>query len=300
MQCLDEKIVLFFQSIRCDVLTIFFKTFIPLEFWIAVALILVVYYFFRTGILRAPIISFILTRNLSICFYDLAKDFFHRPRPFLTIKGAVPIITPHSFSFPSGHATLAMASAVVLAHHFPKARKLVYGLAVLVGLSRIYLGVHYLSDVLGGYVLGAFLGWGAIHLERCIISLAEGVPWRKKFLIVFVALGLVISPVVSQAKGGDAQAQIILLNDSASALDDSNPNLSKALSQLADDKEKEWEAQNANKDQLPIPITDKYKSDIKDQIILLKAAAQAIEPTYPLIAKSLDKMAKDLNKIIEK
>jgi len=159
-----------FFSRVCVPLTKFFSVFIPLEFWNVAAVVLVFYFFFRTKTLRVPIISFVLARVMSDFFYGAAKGLFHRPRPFLTVKGLVPLITPHGFSFPSGHATLAMAVAVVLAHHFPKARSAVYVLAVLIGISRIYFGVHYLSDVLAGFLLGAVLGRLSIFLERAIIS----------------------------------------------------------------------------------------------------------------------------------
>lgn len=60
------------------------------------------------------------------------------------------------FSFPSGHATMSFAAAVVLSRTEPKWRRAFYLLAVLISFSRIYLGKHYPLDVLGG----ALLGWG--------------------------------------------------------------------------------------------------------------------------------------------
>ena len=107
---------------------------------------------------------------------------------------------------------------------------------------------------------------------------------RGKFILTAVVFVLVFDPGVSQAKGGNEQAQIILLNDAAAALEDSNPGLSKSLTKFADKKEKEWEHKSADKNTLPL----------QEQIKLLKAAALAIQPTYPLIAKSLLKMAKDI------
>jgi hypothetical protein len=122
----------------------------------------------------------------------------------------------------------------------------------------------------------------------------------SRTMIMLVVIGVIaLDPGVSQAKVADEQDQIILLNDSAAALEDTDPVLSKSLTTFADEKEKEWEAKNANKAQLPTPITDKYKAQVQDKIRILKAAALAIQPTYPLIAKSLNSMAKDLNKTIE-
>jgi undecaprenyl-diphosphatase len=180
MQRIDESIVLFFQSIRCGPLTKLFTFFIPLEFWNVVAFVLVIFFLFRTGILRVPVISFVLAKSSSNFCCEAIKNFVHRPRPFLMIKGSVPLITSHGFSFPSGHSTLAMAMAVVLAHHFPKARSLVYTLAVLIGFSRVYFGVHYLSDVLAGFLLGGILGWLSILLERAVLSVTKGVDLSKK------------------------------------------------------------------------------------------------------------------------
>lgn len=123
---------------------------------------------------------------------------------------------------------------------------------------------------------------------------------RMNYLTAFLVISIILwDPVVSQAKGGDEQDQIILLNDSAAALEDSDPALSKILTQLADEKEKDWEYKNANKDVLPTPITDKYIKRSQDQIKLLKEAAAAIKPTYPLIAQGLIKMARDINRTIE-
>ena len=68
------------------------------------------------------VVSFVIAWSISEYCYEVIKHFVRRPRPFLTIKGSVPLITPHGFSFPSGHATLSMAMAVVLAYYFPKSR----------------------------------------------------------------------------------------------------------------------------------------------------------------------------------
>ena len=120
-----------------------------------------------------------------------------------------------------------------------------------------------------------------------------------KLCRIAIVVALAFGPYAAQAKGGDEQDQIILLNDSASALEDSNPGLSKMLAKYAQEQEKDWEEKNTNKNELPVPVTDKYKELLQDRIKLLKTAALAIQPTYPLIAKSLSQMVKDLNKTIE-
>lgn len=117
-------------------------------------------------------------------------------------------------------------------------------------------------------------------------------------LLSFIG-AFIFYPETSQAKANDDQNEIILLNDSAAALEDSNPDISKSLTKFANEKEKEWEAENANKDYVPAPVTDKNIEQFQDQIKLLKAAALIIQPTYPLIAQSLFKMAKEINRTIE-
>ena len=77
---------------------------------------------------------------------------------------------PDTPSFPSGHTTTAFAAAAAVGVFYPRLRLPLYGLAALVGLSRIYLGVHFGLDVLAGAVLGVAIGlgvaWGTRRLWR--------------------------------------------------------------------------------------------------------------------------------------
>ncbi|MBF0387224.1 MAG: phosphatase PAP2 family protein [Candidatus Omnitrophica bacterium] len=179
MQNLDEMIVLFFQSLRCEPLTLFFSVFIPYELWSVIAVALVLFSYYKTKVLRFPVISFFLAGVMSRFSYEIIKGFIQRPRPFRTIEGAIPLLSVDGFSCPSGHATMAVTAAVVLGHHFPNFRKPVYGVALMIVLSRVYFGVHYLSDVLAGMVLGAILGWLCIIAERAILLVIAGVDLRK-------------------------------------------------------------------------------------------------------------------------
>lgn len=102
-------------------------------------------------------LPFIFTGGTSWTIVELfLKPLIARARPN-EIMGAIIVGSgSDGFSFPSGHATIAFAMAVVLSHKEPKWKWVFYTLAVLISLSRIYLGVHYPLDV----VFGAFLGWG--------------------------------------------------------------------------------------------------------------------------------------------
>lgn len=57
-------------------------------------------------------------------------------------------------SFPSGHASAAAAMAVLMGMYFPRARRVFYAMAAIVGFERIVTDKHYLSDVLAGYAVG--------------------------------------------------------------------------------------------------------------------------------------------------
>jgi undecaprenyl-diphosphatase len=70
-------------------------------------------------------------------------------------SGGGPLIAiPHSDSFPSGHAATSFACATVLAALVPRAAPAFYVLALAIGYSRVYVGVHWPLDVVGGAVLG--------------------------------------------------------------------------------------------------------------------------------------------------
>lgn len=67
-------------------------------------------------------------------------------------------------SFPSGHTVCAFTQAVIYSHHYPKIRVPLYLYATVVGFSRIYLGKHYPTDVIGGAALGLLIGYLTVKL----------------------------------------------------------------------------------------------------------------------------------------
>lgn len=62
-------------------------------------------------------------------------------------------------SFPSAHAANSMALAVLAVLFWPKTRRIMWALPVMVGWSRVYLGKHYPLDVVAGWIFGALVGW---------------------------------------------------------------------------------------------------------------------------------------------
>lgn len=90
----------------------------------------------------------------------LVKPWVHRVRPCNALPDdRTPYGTSVSLSFPSSHATNIAAIMMVLGLSFTRWSWAFALWALLVGLSRIYLGLHYPTDVLGGFLLGAGLGW---------------------------------------------------------------------------------------------------------------------------------------------
>ena len=86
------------------------------------------------------------------------KQAFGRARPSTVFAEPRPLVhAPHDGSFPSGHAATSFACATVLALALPRYSLLFFLLAAAIAWSRVYVGVHYPLDVLGGAVLGALV-----------------------------------------------------------------------------------------------------------------------------------------------
>jgi membrane-associated phospholipid phosphatase len=91
---------------------------------------------------------------------QVMKSFFAKPRPELWTR----LISEHSFSFPSGHAVGSMVVygfiAYIFARELPIYKKYIYAVASIlifaIGFSRLYLGVHYPTDIIAGYGVGLF------------------------------------------------------------------------------------------------------------------------------------------------
>jgi undecaprenyl-diphosphatase len=110
--------------------------------------------------IRLAAILLILTVIISDQFNShIVKFWFARPRPCLTYADVLLRVNCGSgFSFPSSHAVNNFAGAIVLSFFIPRTTPWVYLFASLVAFSRIYVGVHYPLDVLGGAVIGTAVG----------------------------------------------------------------------------------------------------------------------------------------------
>lgn len=161
---LDGALLLFIQSLRQDWLDPLVTGFTALGnaglVWIVLSLLLLCRRDTRKGgalALAAMALGLVFT-NLTL------KPLVSRPRPWLDVAGLVPLIGEHDpHSFPSGHTAAAFAAGMVWTRTLPRRwqRVLAAAAAVCMGLSRLYVGVHYPSDVLAGALTGSLCAWMA-------------------------------------------------------------------------------------------------------------------------------------------
>ncbi len=174
MHSIDEAILMFFVEHRAE--------------WISVLMLIVTYaggMVVATTVIMLAIIFFAIHNHqkqiapllVSVCGTTVTvfsiKNFLGKARPL-----AEAFYLEQSFSFPSGHAALAVALYGFFIyliwqhekHHLQN--KVIWGLGIfilLIGLSRLYLGVHFLSDILAGYAVGFIWLSIAICLRRAKI-----------------------------------------------------------------------------------------------------------------------------------
>jgi undecaprenyl-diphosphatase len=105
---------------------------------------------------RSIVVHCALTIAISLCLYFPIKFSLRRPRPYDSGMEVTPLVPPlDKYSFPSGHTMNNLSVALTLALHLPNLIVPAILFPVTMGLLRILFGVHYLSDIAGGTVLGA-------------------------------------------------------------------------------------------------------------------------------------------------
>ncbi len=135
---------------------------------------------------------------------DVAKLFFHAPRPYWVSSAVLPIEVQNSFGLPSAHAELAVAlwGLVALRLRRPLATVALGLLAFLIGLSRVYRGAHFPLDVLGGFLLG-FAVLAAFLLAGPAVARAAGRLHPGTRILAALALSLVAVAASGAVAGAD-------------------------------------------------------------------------------------------------
>lgn len=160
MQTLEFTILGWIQNtLRCDLLDITLPFVSALcnhgEIWIILALVLLA---IRQTRRQGAAVACGLMLDLIACNL-LLKPLFGRVRPFVLNPAAVLLVPPPlDASFPSGHTAASFAAVAALKASGSPLWKPALGLAAAIAFSRLYLYVHWPSDVLGGILLGAVLG----------------------------------------------------------------------------------------------------------------------------------------------
>jgi membrane-associated phospholipid phosphatase len=143
---------------------------------------------------------------ISGCTNTFFKILFHQPRPYWIDPAVKAYGAETSFGLPSGHAQNAAAVWGGLAFSFKKRWIWVTAgaLAFLIGLSRIYVGVHFPTDVLVGWLIGALLLWIYLKLEPTIKAWLKPLHPGWQVGIAFTAsLVLILLGVIARASLGD-------------------------------------------------------------------------------------------------
>lgn len=139
---------------------------------ISIIILVVLYKVFHQ---RVELILFIIVLIGSTAFNVLLKNFFQRERPNI-----LRLIIEDGYSFPSGHTMAALSLygiiSFLLWRHIPKQNDRILlicssaFLVLFIGISRIYLGVHYPSDIVGAYLISGcwfmFTIWGFINVKE--------------------------------------------------------------------------------------------------------------------------------------
>ncbi len=121
-------------------------------------------------------IVFLVFIGLTLAITDpfssrLLKDWLGRVRPCHVLE-EVRLLTDcnTSYSFPSSHAVNIFAAAFFLSQPLKKLSPLFFGIAGIIGYSRVYIGIHYPLDVIGGAAIGLLIAWPMRWLKDQVVA----------------------------------------------------------------------------------------------------------------------------------
>lgn len=167
----DKSLVKYVSLLRNDILDRFFFGLTYVSSEAIIFLILTSLFLFKDN-KRRWVFPLWLTLGASALASFILKITVQRLRPFQL--GIVPILGKLSeasydiwnFSFPSSHAMIAFCAIPILSKQYPKLKNVWIGIAVLIALSRVYLGLHFFSDVIAGGFIGYGIGMIIVKLEK--------------------------------------------------------------------------------------------------------------------------------------
>jgi membrane-associated phospholipid phosphatase len=163
---------------------------------------------------------------LSSGLNAILKILFHLPRPYWVSLDVKALAAESSFGLPSGHSQTSVVVWGTIAHYLK--RRWAWGIAFVliffIGISRIYLAVHFPSDVLLGWIIGIILLWLLIRWEKPFLT------WFKTFniyvqilFILLVSMGLIIFFSIISVSVGESAVFQTWIDTSASAAPEAGP-----------------------------------------------------------------------------
>lgn len=206
----EIDITLFLQQFTGFAPVMYLLSFLGQEEFYIVLIPLVYFVFSRTLGIRMLMLLLIST-GLNI----LLKLAFHMPRPYWVDPRVQAFAIESTYGMPSGHAEISAAIGFLLAFTLRKPRItiLIGVLVFLVGVSRVFLGVHFASDVLVGWVLGVLTAWLFVSiapsaerwLMRSRINLALGAGGVAA--LGLICIGLLVQASIAPSQDPQAWAQ---------------------------------------------------------------------------------------------
>lgn len=160
---IDVVLFYFFNSTISNPLFDKFFVFITdVKNWYLTYLILLLISFFKGGRIGkiAALMTILLVATSDQISSNLLKNLFERVRPCNVLPDVNILVgCTSSFSFPSSHAVNNFAAALYFGKIFPRIKWILLATALIVAVSRPYVGVHYPSDAFGGAAIGAIIGY---------------------------------------------------------------------------------------------------------------------------------------------
>ena len=151
-------------------------------------LIVFFFYLFRDDWRRAlkafliAVVCLVLTDAVAA---QIIKPVVGRIRPSHELVDMIRLLVGRGgkYSFPSNHAANSMAFAIITGFFYPQMRRWLYIIPILVGFSRVYVGVHYPSDVIAGVFFGFIIANFTLHLYSVFVvnfTITKKIMWNRR------------------------------------------------------------------------------------------------------------------------
>ncbi|MCD6576044.1 MAG: phosphatase PAP2 family protein [Nanoarchaeota archaeon] len=153
---IDTAIVTILQSLRnpfFDFLALILAFLFSTEVMLIFSLIVITIAFLKKKTPALVLSGAILANTVVVA---ALKFIIKRQRTGMILD--LPMLPYSKYSFPSGHTAMAFLLATILAKEHPKYTIYLFAIAIATGISRLYLGLHYLSDVVAGAIIGILIG----------------------------------------------------------------------------------------------------------------------------------------------